>query len=81
MQEPANMPLLVMCQVEEMKQLSTVYQFQSIWTVRKLHGRLRSLLQGYGARLEDWEDSRRFGSCYYPCPYPYCSKLQRTQRR
>ena len=30
MQEPANMPLEVMCHVEERKHASTVYQFQSI---------------------------------------------------
>ena len=29
--DPANMPLEVICQVEEMKQASTVFQFQSIY--------------------------------------------------
>ena len=31
MHEPANMPEDVICHVEEMKQESTVYQFQSIY--------------------------------------------------
>lgn len=31
MQEPANMPLDVICQLEEMKQVSRTFQFQSIY--------------------------------------------------
>lgn len=35
MQEPANFPFEVMRQVEEIKQESTVYQFQSIYHQRR----------------------------------------------
>jgi len=32
MTDPANLALVLLCQVEERKQVSTVYQFQSIET-------------------------------------------------
>jgi hypothetical protein len=39
MTDPANLALVLLCHVEEMKQVSTVYQFQSIETGCQLGGR------------------------------------------
>ena len=43
--EPANIPLVVLCHEDERKQVSTVYQFQSIDTASQRRQGIRSLLQ------------------------------------
>ena len=79
MQEPANMPLEVMCHVEERKHASMVYQFQSICQGAREH---KSFSREKTGKLKAVSDETGCGavqrfytvpSLPYPCPCLTCS--------